>query len=148
MFNWIRNWLTAGIADQVVAQVLANEELRQQLSKLTAETVDYDQLASSLHETGLDYHRLAEGISVSDIASEFDASDIAESLKDEIDFDEIAQKVVDEIDQDEVATKVAENIDHDDIAREIRENFEFDYSELEIDYAALGRELVSMASRR
>lgn len=157
MFNWLRRWLIAGAAEQLVEQLLpkleaADSPLRsvivESMLARVGEHLDYDQLATALHENSFDYAQLAQHIEASEIANEFDASDIAEQLKDEIDMDELARDVVNEIDTDEITEKVAEQIDKDEIARDIVSDFELDYSEFEIDYAALGRALVDLAVNR
>lgn len=116
------------VADQVKAAMVSVAEKVEQVE------IDYDDLASSLLSTGLDYHQIAEHIDLSDLISEFDTDEVVSKVSNEIDTDDIVQRVVDDVDSD-------------DIAERVRENIEIDYSEIEIDYAELGKALVALVGR-
>lgn len=107
-------------------KAMVTETVSKQLANLE---VDHDDLANALIQNGLDYHQIADSISISDLVEEFDTSDIENQVAEKIDMDDITQSVVDSIDTDDIAGKI-----------------EIDYSEIEIDYEALGRALVDLAA--
>ena len=117
--------------DQFVAAWI-DETVKAQIANVQ---VDHDELANALIQNGLDYNQIADNISLSDLSEEFDTSEIENRVAEEIETDDIVQKVVDSIDTDDIADQVKENID-------------IDYSEIEIDYQALGRALVELAAAR
>lgn len=120
--------VSLAVADQVKAAMVSVAEKVEQVE------IDYDDLASSLLSTGLDYHQIAENIDLSDLISEFDT-------------DEVVSKVANEIDTDDIVQRVVDDVDSDDIAERVRDNIEIDYSEIEIDYAELGKALVALVAR-
>jgi len=118
--------VTTAVAEQVKAAMVSVAE------KVENVEIDYDDLANSLISNGLDYNQIASNIELSDLASEFDTGDIENRVVEQVDIDDVVQGVVDAIDTD-------------DIAERVKDNVEIDYSEIEIDYSALGRTLVEMA---
>jgi hypothetical protein len=118
--------VTTAVAEQVKAAMVSVAE------KVENVEIDYDDLANSLISSGLDYNQIASNIELGDLVSEFDTSDIENRVVEQVDMDDVVQGVVDAIDTD-------------DIAERVKENIEIDYSDIEIDYAALGRALVEMA---
>ncbi len=143
MFNWIKKMIEDSVRDVVTVQVAsALTDVQARLDetsvalaeKVKAVDIDYDELANSLIAAGLDYNQIADNIELSDLASEFDTSDIVRDVASEIDTDDIVRQVVDDIDTD-------------DIAERVRDNVEIDYSEIEIDYEQLGKALVAMCTK-
>ena len=125
----VKDAVATAVAEQVKAAMVGVAE------KVENVEIDYDDLANSLISSGLDYNQIACNIELSDLASEFDTSDIESRVAEQIEIDDVVQRVVD-------------NIDTDDIAERVKDNVEIDYSEIEIDYADLGRALVDMVRRR
>lgn len=117
--------VTTAVAEQVKAAMVTVAE------KVENVEIDYDDLANSLISSGLDYNQIASNIELSDLIAEFDTSEIENRVVEQIEIDDVVQGVVDAIDTD-------------DIAERVKDNIEIDYSEIEIDYAALGRALVEM----
>lgn len=117
--------VTTAVAEQVKAAMVSVAE------KVENVEIDYDDLANSLISSGLDYNQIASNIELGDLAAEFDT-------------DEIEEKIAQKVDMDDIVQCVADAVDHDDIAEKIKDEIEIDYSEIEIDYAALGRALVEM----
>jgi xylose isomerase len=141
MIKWIKSLIEDSVRKVVAEQVkdaiaLATAHLDEMsvsmAEKVANYEIDYDDLANSLIANGLDYHQIANNIDLSDIAAEFDTSEIENKVAEQIDTDDVVQGVVDAIDTDDIAEKVKDEI-------------EIDYSEIEINYAALGRALVEMA---
>lgn len=118
--------VTTAVAEQVKAAMVSVAE------KVENVEIDYDDLANSLISSGLDYNQIASNIELGDLVSEFDTSDIENRVVEQVDMDDVVQGVVDAIDTD-------------DIAERVKDEIEIDYSEIEIDYSALGRVLVEMA---
>lgn len=141
MIKWIKSLIEDSVRKVVAEQVKdAIETATAQLDEMSVSMadkihnfeIDYDDLANSLIANGLDYHQITSNIELSDLVAEFDTGEIEEKVSQKVDMDDIVQCVVDAV-------------DHDDIADKIKDNIEIDYSEIEIDYAALGRALVEMA---
>jgi|688.fasta_scaffold589549_2 hypothetical protein len=105
--NWFKGFVT-GIVREVVAESEKTE-------------VDYDALANSLAEKGLNYYRIAEEVNLGDLAQEFDTDDIAR---------EIARCQT--VNEDDVIEKIAEDytVDEDVLASKIAEDFDMDYDRL------------------
>lgn len=122
----VKDAVATAVAEQVKTAMVAVAE------KVENVEIDYDDLANSLISSGLDYNQIASNIELSDLVAEFDTDEIEEKISQKVDMDDIVQCVVDAV-------------DHDDIADKIKDDIEIDYSEIEIDYAALGRALVEMA---
>ncbi len=137
--DFITKWVSE-LVETAVRKVLAEDQFKAMVAEtVTAQManlqVDHDELANALIQDGLDYNQIAENISLSDLSDEFDTSEIENKVAEEIDTNDIVQKVVD-------------SIDTDDIADQVKDNIEIDYSEIEIDYQALGRALVELAAIR
>ena len=141
MIKWIKSLIEDSVrkvvAEQVKDAIATATAQLDEMSVSMAEKVanyeiDYDDLANSLIANGLDYNQIASNIELSDLVAEFDTGEIEEKVSQKVDMDDIVQCVVDAV-------------DHDDIADKIKDDIEIDYSEIEIDYAALGRALVEMA---
>lgn len=122
----VKDAVATAVAEQVKTAMVAVAE------KVENVEIDYDDLANSLISSGLDYNQIASNIELSDLVAEFDTDEIEEKISQKVDMDDIVQCVVDAV-------------DHDDIADKIKDDIEIDYSDIEIDYAALGRALVEMA---
>jgi hypothetical protein len=144
MIQWFKNLIEDSVR-KVVAEQLASTkksllEAQAKLDEMSVSMadkiqnveIDYDDLANSLISNGLDYNEIASYIELGDLVSEFDTSDIE-------------NRVVEQVDMDDVVQGVVNAIDTDDIAEKVKDEIEIDYSEIEIDYAALGRALVEMA---
>jgi hypothetical protein len=138
--KFITKWFS-GLIETAVRKAIAEDQFvsawidETVKAHTSAANIDYDELANALIQDGLDYNQIAENISLSDLSDEFDTSEIENKVAEEIETDDIVQKVVD-------------SIDTDDIADQVKENIEIDYSEIEIDYQALGRALVELAASR
>lgn len=142
MIQWFKNLIEDSVRKAVTAQVheavttAVAEQIKAAMvsvaEKVENVEIDYDDLANSLISNGLDYNQIASNIELSDLVSEFDTSDIENRVVEQVDMDDVVQGVVDAIDTD-------------DIAERVKDNVEIDYSEIEIDYSALGRALVEMA---
>lgn len=142
MIQWFKNLIEDSVRKAVTAQVheavttAVAEQMKAAMvsvaEKVENVEIDYDDLANSLISHGLDYNQIASNIELSDLVSEFDTSDIENRVVEQVDMDDVVQGVVDAIDTD-------------DIAERVKDNVEIDYSEIEIDYSALGRALVEMA---
>ena len=125
--------------ETVVRKVLADEQFKSMVGesvKTQFDNLDYGRLAEELHERDVINYR--------ELAKHVDADEIAQN----VDTGEIENKVVEQIDMDSVTQGVVDAIDTDDIAEQVREHIEIDYSEIEIDYQALGRALVDLAATR
>ena len=118
--RWFSGWVEKIVARVVDARMAALDS--------TKPEIDYDQLATALHENSLDYAQIASNIQMSDLA-------------DEISTDSIEDRVIEKMDLDEVARRAAENVDAGDVADHVKDNFEFDYSEFDIDYSSLANEV-------
>lgn len=118
--SWFSGWVEKIVERVVDARMAALDSAKPE--------IDYDQLASSLHENGLDYAQIASNIQMSDLA-------------DEISTESIEDKVVEKIDLDEVAQRVGNEVDMGEISEHVKDNFEFDYSEFDIDYSSLANEV-------
>jgi len=117
MTGFFTNWITK-IVDKAVAARFDTAK----------QEIDYDELAQALISGGLDYHRIAESVELSDLA-------------DEINTDDLEQRIAEKVDIDDVIEKVADNIDTGDVAERVKEDFELDYSEFDIDYPTLANEM-------
>jgi hypothetical protein len=123
--NWIEKIVDRVVASRVDA---INEAVVTKTMAAVKDIIDYDALSQCLISNGLDYHQIAEGVDLSDLA-------------DEINTDDLEQQIVDRVDTDTIVEKVAENIDNDDIASHVTDNFEMDYTQFDIDYCALAEEI-------
>jgi uncharacterized membrane protein YheB (UPF0754 family) len=144
MIKWIKSLIEDSVRNAVAEQVkdavatAVAEQIKTAMvsvaEKVENVEIDYDDLANSLISSGLDYHQIASNIELGDLAAEIDTSDIENRVVEQVDMDEVVQGVVDAIDTDDIAEKVKDNI-------------EIDYSEIEIDYAQLGKALVALVAR-
>ena len=103
--NWIESLVVKAVAEQIDTPSVLDR---------VAEKV--------VGEKGIDLHRVAQEINISDLAAEFDTDDIAREISRSYDIDE-----------DKVAEKIAEDISYSDIASAVADNFDadsLDYSEL------------------
>ena len=141
MIKWIKSLIEDSVRKVVAEQVKdaiatatahLDEMSVSMADKIHNFEIDYDDLANSLIANGLDYNQIASNIELSDLVAEFDT-------------DEIEEKVSQKVDMDNIVDCVVDAVDHDDIADKVKDNIEIDLSEIEINYAALGRALVEMA---
>ena len=144
MIKWIKSLIEDSVRKVVAEQLASTKEslmaAQSTLDEMSVSVadriqnieIDYDELANSLISNGLDYSEIASNIELSDLVAEFDTDNIEEQIAQKVDMDDVVQCVVDAVDTDDIADKVKDEI-------------EIDYSEIEIDYAALGRALVEMA---
>lgn len=112
--KFFTNWIESLVVKAVAAQIDTPSVLDRVAEKVVG-------------EKGIDLHRVAREINISDLAAEFDTDDIAREIGKRYDIDE-----------DKVAEQVAENISYSDIAEKVAENFDAD----DLDYKELAKALL------
>lgn len=135
MIRYLKNRLHAYIQGVIAEKIDTIAELATMkvnlpaLSRQAAEQVDLEVVAEMLADrvqTGhtVDYERLAECISVGEVAQQFDKYDIAGHL----DYSELAgnldySSLAEEIDTSDIASEVAQNVEVD--AEEVAEHLDY-----------------------
>lgn len=106
-----------------------------------AEEFTASEIAEELDICDLAGH-IADNLSLSDIADNINTSDLAESVADNIDIDEVASRLVKSLDLDEVAKKAADAVLPSEIAQAVCEEFSPEQIAEHIATPALAREIV------
>lgn len=112
--KFFTNWIESLVVKAVAAQIDTPSVLDRVAEKVVG-------------EKGIDLHRVAREINISDLAAEFDTDDIAREISRSYDIDE-----------DKVAEKIAEDISYSDIASAVADNFDAD----SLDYKELAKALL------